>query len=181
MTDFHSSPFFWAFVSMIGLHGATFAVSGHRIGHSLLYILSVLTLFTTGRVLLVLPFCSQPRLESGEWRWLVGGLIVLVALVIAAPALSVRWWRPPAAGMRLRTTGIYSVVRHPIYLCEVLWPAGWSLMWGSVYGLVLTPVWWLLLLLHAIAEEEQMERVVGTEYAEYKERVRGRIFPGVPV
>ena len=108
------------------------------------------------------------------------GAVMGLALAIAAPALSVKWWRPPASGMELHTTGIYAWVRHPIYLCEVLWPVGWSLMWGSIYGLALTPVWWLGFLLHARAEEEQLERVLGQQYRDYCARVRGRIFPGLP-
>lgn len=106
---------------------------------------------------------------------------MLVALGVAVPALSVKWWRPPEAGMKLHTMGIYSIVRHPIYLSEVLWPVGWSLAWGSVYGLALTPLWWLAFLYHAIAEEEELKRVLGGEYTAYMERVRGRIFPWVPV
>ncbi len=177
--SFYTSPFFWALVSMIGLQGATHVVGGHRIGRSLWFVSLVLTLVTAGRIALVLPFCAQPRFDLGPWGWVAGGLMVVIALVIAAPALSVKWWRPPVAGMKLCDTGIYSIVRHPIYLSEVLWPVGWSLMWGSVYGLVLTPVWWLMFLFHAIAEEDQLEHVVGSDYTKYKERVRSRILPGV--
>jgi len=179
--SFYTSPFFWAFVSMIGLHGATLMVSGHRVGRSLPFVSLVLTLVTAGRIALALPICPQPRFALGQWQWFVGGLIVCIALGIAAPALTVKWWRPPAAGMKLHTTGIYSLVRHPIYLNEVLWPVGWSLIWGSVYGLALTPIWWIAFLFHAIAEEDQMESVLGPEYTKYQERVRGRIFPGLPI
>jgi protein-S-isoprenylcysteine O-methyltransferase Ste14 len=122
--SFYTSPFFWALVSMVGLCGATMAVSGHRIGRSLLFISAVLTLVTAGRIVLVLPFCVQPRLAPVPWHPVVGGILILVALGVAAPALTVKWWRPPEAGMKLHTTGIYAVVRHPIYLCEVLWPVG---------------------------------------------------------
>jgi len=178
---FYTSPFFWSLIAMFGLHGATSVVSGHRIGRNLSFVSLVLMLVTVGRVVLVLPFCVQPRLELGQWRWAVGGIILALALGIAAPALSVKWWRPPAPGMRLHTSGIYSIIRHPIYLSEVLWPIGWSLMWNSSYGLALTPLWWIAFTLHALVEEEQLERVLGSEYAEYKKEVRARIFPGVPM
>ncbi len=178
---FYSSPFFWALVSMFGLHGATFFVSAHRVGRSLLFVSLVLALVTAGRFVLVLPLCPQPRLELGQWRWAVGIMILVLAFGIAAPALSVKWWQPPAAGMKLHTTGIYSIVRHPIYLSEILWPVGWSLMWGSIYGLALTPLWWIAFTWHALAEENQLERVLGSEYAAYKKKVRGRIIPGLPI
>lgn len=83
--------------------------------------------------------------------------------------------------MKLHTTGVYGFVRHPIYLSEVLWPVGWSLIWGSVYGLALTPLWWSAFLLHALAEEETLERVLGGAYWAYKRSVRGRILPGLPL
>ncbi|RMG44319.1 MAG: isoprenylcysteine carboxylmethyltransferase family protein [Acidobacteria bacterium] len=178
--NFYTSPFFWAFISMIGMHGATLAVGGHRIARRLPFVSAVLALVTAGRIMLPLPICPQPRFDLGSWQSVAGGLILLIALGVAAPALTVKWWRPPEPGMKLRTTGIYALVRHPIYLSEVLWPAGWSLIWGSVYGLALTPIWWLAFLLHAIAEEDRLEAVLGSEYAEYKARVRGRLFPGLP-
>ena len=179
--SFYTSPFFWALVSMFGLYGATIAVSGHRVGRSLGYVAAALTLVTTGRLVLVLPFCAQPRLGPSPWHRIVGGVVILVAFAVAAPALTVKWWRPPEAGMKLHTTGIYAIVRHPIYLSEVLWPVGWSLIWGSVVGLALTPLWWLAFLLHALVEERRLRRVLGDEYRAYARKVRGRIFPGVPM
>ncbi|RMF75920.1 MAG: DUF1295 domain-containing protein [Acidobacteria bacterium] len=176
-----TSPFFWALVSLIGIHAATVAVSGHPIGRNRAFIALALVMVTLGRVVLVLPLCAQPRLAPRAWLAPAGIAVMVLAALIAAPALSVRWWRPPEPGMRLRTSGIYGIVRHPIYLAEVLWPAGWSLVWGSVWGLALTPAWWLAFLLHALVEEQQLERVLGDEYRRYRARVRGRFVPGLPI
>ena len=76
---------------------------------------------------------------------------------------------------------MYSVVRHPMYLSEVLWPIGWSMMWGSIYGLALTPLWWLGFLFHVLVEEARLEKELGSEYTEYMKSVRSRILPGLPV
>jgi protein-S-isoprenylcysteine O-methyltransferase Ste14 len=43
----------------------------------------------------------------------------------------------------LRTDGLYSVVRHPLMLCDVFWPLGLSLIFGSIIGVPLTPLWLL--------------------------------------
>ncbi len=178
---FYRNPFFWALISMMAMQGATSIFSGHKITRNLLFVSLVLVLVTIGRVLLVLPFCPQPRFELAGWHLIIGGMLLLVALGFAAPALSIKWWSAPGEGMTLRTAGVYAVVRHPIYLSEVLWFLGWSIMWRSVYGLALAPVWWLAFLVHALSEEASLERTLGEAYAEYKRKVRGRILPGLPV
>jgi protein-S-isoprenylcysteine O-methyltransferase Ste14 len=83
--------------------------------------------------------------------------------------------------MKLRTSGIYGIVRHPIYLSEVLWPIGIAIMFRSVYGLALISIWWSAFLIHALSEEADLERTLGAKYREYREKVRGRIFPGLPI
>ena len=180
-STFYTNPFFWALLSMLGMVGATSLFARHRLRHSLVFVSITLTLVTVGRIVLVLPFCGQPRFEMGAWSWLVGGAIMVLALGFAAgPFFTVRWWSPPQAGMKLRTSGIYGLVRHPIYLAELLWPLGLAIMYHSVYGVALTPLWWLTLLIHALSEEAELERTLGSEYLAYKKKVRGRIFPGLP-
>jgi protein-S-isoprenylcysteine O-methyltransferase Ste14 len=180
-TAFYSNPFFWALLSMLGMVGASALFSLGKLHGKALYVTVVLVLVTAGRIVLVLPFCPQPRFDMGGWHLIVGGTIFLVGLAVGTgPVLFVRWWAAPEEGMKLRTGGIYSLVRHPIYLCEVLWALGWAVMFCSVYGVALTPVWWLAFLVHALAEEGSLERTLGTAYLDYRKKVRGRIFPGVP-
>ena len=52
-------------------------------------------------------------------------------------------------------------------------------MWGSVYGLALTPIWWIGIQLHVLAEEALLERELGGEYTAYMRKVRSRILPGL--
>ena len=179
--DLLTNEWFWAFVAMLGLQGGSFVVSGHRLGRNLIFVFVVLTAVTVGRVLLVLPFCPQPRFEVNLGTWIVGGAILLLSGIIGIPTMSIKWWRAPDSKMLLRTTWPYSMVRHPMYLCEILWPIGWSILWGSVYGVALTPIWWLGFLLHVLIEERQLEEQLGSQYREYRERVRGRIFPWLPI
>ena len=83
--------------------------------------------------------------------------------------------------MRLRTTGLYAYTRNPVYLGEIIWSLGLSVLCGSMIGLVFVPVAWAGLLLHVTVEERSMERVLGNEYIAYKKSVRGRFLPGLPV
>jgi len=175
-----TDPFFWALLALLGIHGANLVVSDHPLGRSLPFVALALTLVTLGRLLLCLPFCPQPRFDLGAWNWIAGGGVLLLALVIALPTLSILWWRAPEAGMRLRTRGAYSIVRHPMYAAELLWPVGWSLCWGSVWGLALTPLWWSAFLVHVLAEEASLLRELGPEYEQYMARVKGRMLPGLP-
>lgn len=179
--SFAADPWFWALLALLGLQGAGLVVSGHRLGQKPAFVATVLLLFTAGRVLLALPLCPQPRFDLGVGNDLAGAAVLLLAAGIGLPTITIRWWRAPAAGMRLRTRGVYGLVRHPMYLAELLWPVGWSLLWGSAYGLWLTPLWWCGLLLHVLLEEAQLARQLGGEYEAYARRVRGRILPGLPL
>ena len=174
------NPFFWAFVSLLGMVMATSIFSGHRLVRRRLFIPVTLLLVTAGRVVMVLPFCIQPRLPVHPAVPAGIALFSLGLLVGAVPFFTVRWWAPPEKGMRLRTSGIYRLTRNPIYLSEVLWFTGWALLFRSLYGLLLVPVWWFVFLIHALAEEADMLDTLGDGYREYMKRVRGRIFPGLP-
>ena len=166
---------------MLCMAVATSLFAIHKLRRNLIFVTIVLTLVTIGRIVLVLPFCAQPRFDIYGLHWIIGGIIFVLALAIGAhPCFTVKWWSPPATGMNLRTIGIYSLVRHPIYLCEVLWFLGWAIMFRSVYGIALAPVWWITFLIHALSEEADMERALGKKYLDYKKKVRGCIFPGLP-
>lgn len=178
---FYKNPFFWALISMLGMVGATSLFAIHKLRHNLFFVSLVLLLVTIGRIILVLPFCVQPRLNIFGSHWIIGGIIFVFALAIGAqPVFTVKWWSPPENDMKLQTIGIYSLVRHPIYLCEVLWSLGWAIMFRSIYGIALTPVWWLAFLIHALSEEAAMENALGIKYLDYKKKVSGCIFPGLP-
>lgn len=176
-----ASPCFWALVAMTGLQGAGLVVSGHRVGRSLPCVTAVLLLITAGRLVLPLSFVEQPRFETSATTIILGLVLLHAALAVGGPALHVRWWSAPGTDTTLRTTGVHGFVRHPIYLAEVLWPIGWSLLWGSTIGLALTPLWWLAFLAHALSEEQRLEQHLGQTYRDYKARVRGRLLPGLPI
>jgi len=178
--SFYTHPFFWALIAMTGLQGASLIVRGNRLGRNLLFVTLMLTLVTAGRFLLPLPFCPQPRFDLAGGNRILGGLVLFAALVFILPTITVKWWRAPRAGMKLHTRGVYAIVRHPMYLGELLWPLGWSLYWGSSYGVALTPVWWLGFLVHISTEEERLRRELGDEYALYVQEVPGRLLPRWP-
>ncbi len=176
-----TDPFFWAFVGMFGLLVGMAMVSGTRLGQNALLGFTTIMICDASRIILVLPFCPQPRFEIGVWNWIVGGIILAAAMMFAIPALSIDWRTAPDSEMTLKTNGIYRVVRNPIYLADILFSLGFAMMFRSVVGIALIPIWWAAFLFLVLVEEASLERALGERYLEYKQRVRGRIIPGLPI
>lgn len=178
---FLSDPFFWAFVSMFALAAASQIVSGRNLGRRPLFGFIVVAIFGLGRVVLVLPSLPQPRFEMGGWHWVLGGVIFALGVAFSAPALTIRPLTAADEQVKLKTTGFYGIVRNPVYLGEILWCLGWSILFRSIIGVALVPFWWAGLLFTSMLEEESLERALGQPYSEYKKRVRSRIIPGLPL
>jgi protein-S-isoprenylcysteine O-methyltransferase Ste14 len=79
---------------------------------------------------------------------------------------------------RVIDTGLYLILRHPMYIAAIIMFMAWPLVLGSYYGLVptmLLPV----LLVYRIRNEEVYLRSNLDGYIEYTERVRYRLIPYV--
>ena len=176
-----TDPFFWAFIAMLGLLIGTVMVSGIKLGQNAILGLAAIMICDSSRIILVLPFCVQPRFEIGVWSWVLGGTILASAMVFGVPALSINWRTAPKSKMVLKTNGIYGVVRNPIYLADILFSLGFAIMFRSVVGMALVPIWWAAYLFLVLVEEASLERALGQLYLDYKGRVKGRIIPGLPI
>jgi len=133
------------------------------------------------RIVLVLPFCPQPRFEIGIWNWIIGGIFLAAAFVFGVPAMSINWRTAPDSKMVLKTNGIYGIVRNPIYLTDLLFSLGFAVMFGSIIGVALIPIWWIAYLCMVLVEEKSLESALGQSYLDYKKLVKGRIIPGLPI
>jgi protein-S-isoprenylcysteine O-methyltransferase Ste14 len=74
------------------------------------------------------------------------------------------------------TSGVYSIVRHPMYLGGVLLFIGTPLLLGSKYGILVAVLLTLLVVFRIIGEE----RLLGDElkgYDDYKKKVKYRLIP----
>ncbi len=170
--------FFWAtvataaivleitvFISRRKRRRAVYAVSG---------ILGVI-LFEFPRFLI--PLLPQPEIipNAPEIRWVgwalfVTGIAVMMASFTQLMAARKRGWP-------LQTTGVYGIVRHPMYLGDVLWALGLSMAFNSLYALALTPLWLFLRYSIALLEEEKLIEKYGEDYVKYMHKVRRRIVP----
>jgi protein-S-isoprenylcysteine O-methyltransferase Ste14 len=81
-------------------------------------------------------------------------------------------------GQTLTTTGLYAVVRHPMYVGALIMMVGIPLALGSWWGLV-TLIPGLVLLVLRIRDEERMLEEALDGYSEYTHKVHYRLVPRV--
>lgn len=146
-------------IVMIGLYGSLAAIcviSGldHRLGWS-----------------------SVPPVVSliGDVTVAVGlGVVVLVAIQNRYASTTVQ----VASGQQVVSTGLYGLVRHPMYTGNVLMLVGLPLALGSYWALALV-VPGVAVLAARIHDEEKLLREELEGYREYAEQVRSRLIPHV--
>lgn len=54
-------------------------------------------------------------------------------------------------------------------------------MFRSMIGVALMPVWWAAYLAIVLVEEASLERALEQRSLDYKQQVKGRIIPGLPI
>jgi protein-S-isoprenylcysteine O-methyltransferase Ste14 len=101
-------------------------------------------------------------------------LFYLVSRVNTYAAANIR----VEAGQKVISTGVYGLVRHPMYSGALFLMLGTPLALGSWWGLLLVPLS-LPVLYFRIANEEQVLRRDLAGYADYCAQVRWRLIPGV--
>jgi protein-S-isoprenylcysteine O-methyltransferase Ste14 len=82
------------------------------------------------------------------------------------------------AGQRVISTGLYGIVRHPMYFGALVMSLGVPLALGSYWGLLIVLVVVPVLMLR-IGDEERMLVDELEGYADYRRKVRSRLIPGV--
>jgi len=136
-----------------------------------LLLLHILTVFLLNW-LLPLPFAFPTSLE-----W-VGYVLVLAGMGLAVSAVN-RFGKahttldPHGAVSAIVMSGPYRLSRNPIYLGFVCTLMGLPLALRNYWGVVLAPVFMVLLFQLVIKHEEAyLEKKFGDEYTSYKSRVR---------
>lgn len=81
-------------------------------------------------------------------------------------------------GQQVVDTGLYGIVRHPMYSATVLLFLSMPLVLGSVFSFAIMLLY-LPIIARRIANEEEVLREGLPGYQEYLSRVRWRLFPGI--
>jgi protein-S-isoprenylcysteine O-methyltransferase Ste14 len=100
------------------------------------------------------------------------GMLVVVQNSSAAATVRVE------AGQTLASSGLYKLVRHPMYAASVILMVGIPLALGSYWGLLFLIPGLLVLVLRILDEEKLLTQELGG-YREYMQRVRYRLLPYV--
>ena len=79
-------------------------------------------------------------------------------------------------GQKVIDTGLYGVVRHPMYLATLLMFLPIPLMLGSLWGLLPFALYPIIIVIR-ILDEEKLLTAELSGYADYKTRVRYRLIP----
>lgn len=121
-----------------------------------------------------LPRLPEWCLPVGIVVGLIGGMIGLLA--VRSLGRNLTPFPKPKEDTTLIQSGIYRVVRHPIYAGLVVCVLGYSLARTSIPSLILAVV--LAIFFDQKARrEEQWLLAKFPEYQSYQQRVRGRILP----
>ncbi|MGB3892901.1 hypothetical protein A5772_04310 [Mycolicibacter sinensis] len=111
---------------------------------------------------------------------LLGDLLVAIGLGMAMLVIIQNGYAAAnvtvESGQTLVSTGLYGLVRHPMYTGNVIMMVGTPLALGSYWGLVFLPVGLILLVLR-IRDEERLLTEELSGYREYTQRVRYRLAP----
>ena len=121
------------------------------------------------------PSGWMPLIAAASFALMLAGLALLVlGSVELGDALTP--FPRPRDGSTLSIGGVYARARHPIYGGVILLAAGWSLIFASIVGGVLTVLLVVVFDLKARREEHWLaERYA--DYSDYRRRTRRKFIP----
>ena len=139
-----------------------------------------------------LLFIAAFVLAGLNWRfgWLIlpravsraAALVFLLGYVLYAEVLRENVWLSRTVevqqGQKIIDTGLYGLVRHPMYMSTLLLFLSMPLILGSLYSFLLMLLY-VPIIAKRIRNEEQVLEQGLAGYADYKRRVRYRIIPYV--
>ncbi|MFB6114105.1 MAG: isoprenylcysteine carboxylmethyltransferase family protein [Halodesulfurarchaeum sp.] len=181
-----TNVFFWATVATATLYIEVAVFTSRREYARRTYaIAGILAVLGFGLPRALIPFLPQPTLgvptpismALGGALFLLGAGIILRSWVRLRRASAERASVAEEARRQVIDDGIYGIVRHPMYLGDVLWGLGLAVALDATFAIALTPLWWVLRLSLSILEEERLVDKHGDAYREYRNRVQNRILP----
>jgi protein-S-isoprenylcysteine O-methyltransferase Ste14 len=116
------------------------------------------------------------------WLKVLGGILLLPALYFIERTTMQNTYLSTLVRIQSErkqyviSTGVYGFVRHPLYFGCMLMMIGGPLLLGSLYGLLLTALGMLAIVVRILGEEKLLaEELEG--YAEYRQKVTYRLIP----
>ena len=116
------------------------------------------------------------------WIRIAGALLLILSMALVFEALRENTFAAPVVkmqkerGQKVISTGMYGVVRHPMYAGAVLLFISTPLLLGSVYGLVIGLLLIITIAARSVGEEAMLKREL-EGYSDYTKKVKWRIIP----
>lgn len=114
------------------------------------------------------------------WVSVIGGVVFLVAYLLYAEVMRENTYLSRTIevqeGQKVVDTGLYGIVRHPMYAVTLLLFLSMPIVLGSVYALAVFAVYPILIACRIVYEEKFLEKELDG-YAEYKKKVKYRLIP----
>lgn len=128
----------------------------------------------------LLALAPQPKLLPAKSLAFTfsGSVITCLAIVIWLTAMSQIGFIPSIKSKeRVISTGPYRLVRHPLYLGNLLFPLGLALLFRASVALYFIPVLAVLYSALIVIEEKGLLAEYGEDYKRYREKVAYRLLP----
>ena len=116
------------------------------------------------------------------WVKMVGAVLLAIASVILFEALNENTFAAPVVkmqkerGQKVISTGLYAIVRHPMYAGAALLFIAAPLLLNSVYGLAFGLLLIVTIAIRSVGEEAMLKQEL-QGYGDYMKRVRWRMIP----
>jgi protein-S-isoprenylcysteine O-methyltransferase Ste14 len=145
----------------------------------------VIFLLYVASIILVVLSALDVRFGWSKARWyvpVIGNALVAVSFYIFYLVSKVNTYAAAnirvEEGQKVISTGLYGLVRHPMYFGALFLFLGTPLAFGSLWALLLVPLF-LPILYFRLANEEKVLLRDLQGYAEYTRKVRSRLIPGI--
>ncbi len=117
-----------------------------------------------------------------DWVSWMGTVLFLAGYALYGEVLKENRWLSRTVevqqGQKVVDTGLYGIVRHPMYMATILLFLSMPLVLGSALSFLIFLPYPLLIASRISNEEDVLEQGLDG-YADYKHKVRYRIFPGI--
>ena len=150
-----------------------------KIGEQKIVILLSLLMFTCGFVLAGLDFrfgwIKLPNFVS-----IIGCVLFIIAYLLYAEVLRENVYLSRtievSENQKVIDTGLYSIVRHPMYMATIILFLSMPLVLGSIISFIVFLIYPFIIIKRLKNEEEFLEKEL-KGYKEYKEKVKYRLIP----
>lgn len=116
------------------------------------------------------------------WLKAIGTVLLALSIVLVFEALRENTFAAPVVkmqkerGQTVVSTGMYGVVRHPMYAGALLLFVAGPLLLGSVWGLIVSLILIVTIAVRSIGEEAMLKQEL-EGYSDYMRRVKWRMIP----